>query len=216
MAMTETVVSEPPEVPKPAVLTEAVADCLDGLDEPRREDDRWRVTTKDEADWAMRKLAKSLRESVEVQASAQRQILAIQESVEPYLEPVRVWESEELTRLSIEANHWTAILNEFHKVVLHEDPEALSVKLPHGTLTSRKAPDSWEFDDEAFLAWAKATAPEFVRVTESPDKALAKKMLKVNDEGAVSLVLPDKAVDVTGITVTTGERNFTPKPSGLS
>lgn len=70
----------------------------------------------------------------------------------------------------------------WHHARLQEDPKALTIHLPTGTLRSAKAQPRWTYDDEAaFLEWASKHAAEAVRHPDMPkdqiDKNGAKKVL---------------------------------------
>ena len=96
-------------------------------------------------------------------------------------------------------------------------------RLPHGTLTTRQAPVEWEVDEATLLAWAEATHPELVRVTNAPawhvikpqlmparDAPLAEAMIEVIDPQTGEV----QVVPVPGVRVKQGPREvFTPKPA---
>lgn len=223
--MTLAEVGDLPDLPKPDEIEEGVLRVFDELDAPEGDDRKLyergdgRFTLKDDgqADWALRKLT-GVRGDIEATvAQADRQIEAIEKMIEPYLTPIREWRNEQLRRLVDEQSFWEGLLTLYHRdVVLPADPDAKTVKLPHGVLGSRKTPDKWEIDEEAFLAWARDIAPEFVREVQQADKALAKKTLKVTALGKVIYELPDGSVPVPSVNVTPGERSFTVKTEGLA
>lgn len=200
-------------------VTEArdeVSEVLEGVDAPEWAEDaevvslmhdaeeetppeRFRVVDNGQADWAMRKLCHLAESSRLVEELAARQ-----------MEPIERWRQGEQARIDRERSFWESLLVEFHRGVIEEDPKATSVRLPHGTLKSRKLPDRWDFDDEVFIAWARDIAPELIRTKEEPDKALAKKALSVTGIGTVVLSLPEgqTAVPFGAVRVTAGERKF--------
>lgn len=203
MALTE--VGGPPPMPRPDELENAVVHQLDELDQPA-EAEGWRIEDEGSADWCLRKLVKLRAQMAEIDATATRQIQAIYESIAPFVDPISQWRAEQTDKLTAEATHWEWLLTEYHRSVLSVDPEAISIQRAHGTLKSRKLPDKWEFDEGGFLVWAKANAPELVRVKEEIDKATAKKFLKVDDDNLVTMAgiegyVPD-------VTVHQGERKF--------
>lgn len=202
MSIAETI----PPMPKPDELQDAVIRNLDALDAPQEDDGRWKITDEGGADWALRKLAKVRQQTITVQAQVTRQLNAIDEAIAPFREPVLVWQDEQTDRLAREQQHWEAILIEYHRSVLAEDDDAISIKLAHGVLSSRKQPDKWDFDDKTIIAWAADNAPEFVRVKEEVDKALIKKTVVAGLNGEVAM--PADETHVPGISVTVGERRF--------
>lgn len=198
-----------PPTPTDEELGDAVVHSLEELDAPPAgADEAWSISDSGSADWALRKLERVRSQIAGVNSDAGRQIRAVTEAIAPYLEPIESWRDRQVEQLAKEASHWEALLIGYHRAQLAEDPKAISIVRPHGTLKSRKNPDKWDFDDEAFMAWAREYAPELIRTKEEPDKALTKKTLLVGDEGEVQLQCGDELVDVKGVGVTVGERNF--------
>lgn len=166
-----------PASPGPEAVASAVEDALDSLDAP---DDgtgpgRFKVSDVASADWALRKLAKVRTRQEEVRTIAERQRSAIMASVARYLEPINDWEAAQAERLGRDEAYFEGLLTEWHMEVLAEDPRQKTLRLPHGELTARKAPDRFEVDEEAFLAWAKQAAPALVRVKEEVDRQALRK-----------------------------------------
>lgn len=196
-----------PDMPRPDDLEEAVLRSLDEADGPPEVGGRWHIADVDNADWALRKLAKVRAEITSVNTSATRKLEAIQMAIAPWTEPIVEWQASQLEKLAKEEANWESLLMEFHKSVVAEDPKRLSIKRTYGTLASRKAQDTWTFDEAKFLAWATANAPELVRVKDPEvDKQLAKKTLVVADDGTVTM--PGVEAAVEGVVVSVGERNY--------
>lgn len=193
-------------MPRPEELEDAVLRSLDEADAPAEVEGRWHIADVDNADWALRKLTKVRAEIASVNATSAQKLEAIRMAIEPWTEPITDWQAEQLEKLAKEEGNWEALLMEFHKSIVAEDPKALTIERPYGTLKSRKSPDKWEFDEEAFLAWAAANAPEFVRVKQEVDKPLVKKTVKMALNGEVAM--PGTEVHVAGVSVTVGERKF--------
>lgn len=203
-----------PAMPKPDELEDAVVRNLDALDVPQEDDGRWTITDEGSADWALRKLSKIRGQIAMVEVQADRQLGAILEAIAPYLEPIKAWREEQVERFAKEAKHWEGVLVEYHRSVLAEDDNAISIKLAHGTLSSRKQPDKWDFDDDAVIAWAADHAPEFVRVKQEVDKALIKRTVVAGLNGEVAM--PADETYVPGISVTVGERRFEVSTEGVA
>lgn len=102
-------------------------------------------------------------------------------------------------------------LQRYHEARLERDPKAKTIHLPSGTLVARKRPDHWEFDDEAFLEWAKTRRTDLVRTKEEVDRTAVKKALIVNNDGRVLDF--DSGEFVESVTVTPGEIAFSIKGS---
>jgi hypothetical protein len=201
--------------------TEGVEQLLEGVDAPEwagaadisalvhdaDEDpltDRFAIADTGQADWAMRKLCRIVESSKEIEELAARQ-----------MEPIERWRKGEQARLDRERSFWEALLVEYHRGVIAEDDKAKSIRLPHGTLESRKLPDRWDFDEEAFLAWAAANAPEYVRVKTEIDIPLVKKTTTVDDDGSVRFK-DGTGDDVPNVAVSVGERRFAVSPEGVA
>ncbi len=198
-----------PEAPTSEQLGEAVMHSLEELDAPPAgTGEGWRIEDAGSADWALRKLAKVREQIVGVNYDADAQIAAIEAAIAPYIEPITRWRDAQIERLTHDALHWESLLVAYHRAQLAEDPKAISIVRPHGTLKSRKNPDRWEFEEAAFVAWARAHSPELIRTKEEIDKALTKKTLLVGDDGEVQLQCGEELVDVAGVSVTVGERHF--------
>lgn len=195
-----------PAMPRPDEIEDAILHQLDGLDVPQQEGGHWTITDEGSADWALRKLSKFAEQLAAVNEQSRRQLEAIEDAIAPFREPILTYQAQETNRLTTEIQHWESVLIQYHRSVLADDDKAISIKLPHGVLSSRKQPDKWEFDEDAVIAWAAANAPEFVRVKQEVDKALIKKTVKTGLNGEV--VMPADDTYVPGISVTVGERKF--------
>ena len=149
-------------------IASEVEEALDSLDEPF--EGRFKVHDAASADWALRKLAKVRARQDEVRALAERQRAVVMAAVARHLRPIDDWEADQAERLGHDGAYFEGLLTEWHRKVLAEGPRQKTVRLPHGELVARKAPDRFEVDDEAFVAWAKQAAPALVRVKEEPDR----------------------------------------------
>ena len=198
-------VEDLPQIPTPDEVEEAVFAALDQLDPVEESDGGFVVHDEASADWALRKLARVLAKAAEVTVLAERQRHAILASVQAYLDPIDEWAGEQIDRLAKDAEFFESLLLTFHRNVLAEDPRAKTIKLPHGTLSSRKLPDRWEFDEPTFIKWASENADELLRTKIEIYRAEAKKALSVATTGEVVW----GGEIVPGVTVTTGERDFT-------
>lgn len=197
-------VEDLPQIPTPDEIEGAVFASLDQLDPAEESDGGFVVHDESSADWAVRKLARARGRQLEVTALAKRQRDAVLAAVQPYLDPIDEWAGEEIDRLEKDASFFESLLLTYHRSVLAEDPRAKTIKLPHGTLSSRKLPDRWEFDEPAFIEWASENADDLLRTKVEIYKAEAKKRLSVDELGVVY----DGEL-VPGVVVTPGEPSFT-------
>jgi hypothetical protein len=111
-------------------------------------------------------------------------------------------------------------LEVYHKVTIQNDPKALTIETPAGTLKSRMGQVEWEFFDEAaFTAWALENLPEVIAEpppppAPKPAKKEVKKALK--DEAAKALkvagtsdaVLACDGAPVPGLRVLPAKRKY--------
>lgn len=188
-----------PELDDPAAILAEVDAVLDALDAPGEPTDPapWVVDSEDKADWCLRKLAKVRAELAAVSQMAARQTLAVQAVIQDRLDEIQGWAHTESSRLEREAEKWETQLAVYHYRRLEDTERIKTIRLPHGTLTARKKPDSWVCDG-AFIEWAREEAPELLR-TEA-DLPAVKRALEVVD-GCV--------VEVTGYEVVDGKRVIT-------
>lgn len=149
------------------------------------------------ADWAIRKIAQK-----------RRQMAAHQELHDQEAARLNSWLAEVNGPLESDTASLEAALSDYHRRVLADDEKRKTIKLPGGTLKSKKTPDKVEVDPDEFLPWAKKEHPELVRTKEEPNKVELKKLL-VPDA-------PDgKAVDQTtgeiipGVAIERGEVRYT-------
>lgn len=76
-----------------------------------------------------------------------------------------------------------------------------SVSLPFGTLSLKKQPDKWEYDEEKVIQWMKKNKKENLinrKVSESIDKKALKSLADVDKQGNVAKL---DGEEVEGITV---------------
>lgn len=158
----------------------------------------------EQANWRLRRLAKVRAEMAEVERVAQADI-----------DRAEAWKAARLESLRADERWWAEGLEMWHRAVLSDDPSRKTISLPCGTLVARKQQPVWEFDDEAFLAWAVEHAPELVRVPEPKpqvNKVEAKKVLVPVDplgEGCGTHVVTAEGEVVPGVTMTTRGPSFT-------
>lgn len=156
-------------------------------------------------------------------ARVRRNLARAEDLYETQVAQLRQYIDAERHRAGQAEERLTWLLESFHRAVLAEDPKAKTVRLPSGELVARKAPDRWDFDDEAFLAWAADHHPEFVRTKVEVDKPTVKKALvggvvdrDADNGGGLIVARPGHVISadgevVPGVEVTPGEVRFTAK-----
>lgn len=151
---------------------------------PEAQQEGFTVQDPDQAMWAARKLRQMRERLDEAQATAQREV-----------DRIEAWLEEVARPLEAGMAHMEGLLTEYHRRKFKADPTAKTVKLPGVVLTARAQQPEWTWDDDAFVAWAKAhKRPDLVRRPKPvPDKVKAKAELTTTDTGAV--------VDANGVVV---------------
>ena len=108
----------------------------------------------------------------------------------------------------------------YHRTVIANDPAALTIPTPAGTLKSTKTQPTWEFYDEAaFTAWALENLPQVIAEPPAPPepkvvKNEVKKVLKDEAEAAIKVagtsdaVLTHDGAPVPGLRVLPAGRNY--------
>lgn len=164
-----------------------VTDLTEFLDAPPEDfepTERWAITDDDVAAWALRRLAKVQAERARIARAARQEVARI-----------NTWAADADRPLIVDEQFFRGALTDYLRAVRAqrgedpERPETLTYKLPTGTITGRKQPESLVVLDEAkFIAWCDENdLPEFVRTKREVDKA-ALKRLKAGQDG-VSVVL---------------------------
>lgn len=154
------------------VLREAqeIADTLDNVIAPQG--DHWQITNRSAAEWAMKKLYSLQTLRLKRRLEAEHYLAPLQAQIRL----IQDWLEAELAMLDDQAEFFRGHLI---KYLAHEratNPKLKSIKLPHGTIASRKKPDTVVVHDEQLaIQQAKAAGwTELVRVTEALDKRALK------------------------------------------
>lgn len=133
----------------------------------------WKITDLKGADWAFRKIAaleKSNAENSEL-ADADR-------------ERIDLWERSvnQANQDTIDFFHFK--LAEYLQQLRLDDPKA-KIKVPHGTVSTRKKPDSWEYSADAVEEIKKLGLSNLIKTTETVNKTDFKKSVNVTADGRV-------------------------------
>jgi hypothetical protein len=142
-----------------------------GVPEIPEERERFRIETKDQAAWALRKMSRIKAEQDENTQAAQAEI-----------DRIAVWRNEENEKLQRSISFFESLLHEYFMQLREDDPKLKTMKLPHGTLKMRAQQPQYEYDESLMLPWAKKNLPEAVVVKESVAKTPVKKHIKDTGE----------------------------------
>lgn len=180
----------------------SLAEHLDATLAPERVDvdsehQRFVIDGPKTADWALRKCAHIRARMAENEALAAEEWARIKD-----------WLAAENSKLERDAAFFTGLLTEYHRTVLDAEPDRKTIALPAGKLVARKQPDRWQFDTDAFIAWAiRAGHDELVRrPAPEVDRAEAKRLFKVRDGIVVD---PASGEAPQGVSVEPGDVRFT-------
>lgn len=146
---------------------------LDHTPEPDRSEP-WSITGLKEAAWAARK-AKAAHDSIAA---------------------ISAWEEEEIARVRAAADverqreqstldFFTGALAQYLAREIEAGRSTKTLTLPAGKVSIRARQPSLAIDDAPALEWARANAPQVVRVKESLDRSAFKKAVQLADGGTV-------------------------------
>ena len=142
-----------------------------GVPEIPEERERFRIETKDQAAWALRKMSRIKAEQDENIQTAQAEI-----------ERITSWRDEENGKLERSISFFEGLLYEYFVQLRDENPKLKTMKLPHGSLKMRAQQPQYEYDEDQLLPWAKENLPDAVVVKESVAKTPVKKHIQETGE----------------------------------
>lgn len=140
-------------------------------DESVQQIDKFKITDKSGAEWALRKIA------AHQTAMTENEELATKEH-----ERIDTWLTNENQKHINGISYLKSMLNEFMLTEVAKDEKCRSIKLPHGTLRMRKMPLKWEFDDVKTIAYLENNYPDMVQLIKKFDKAKVKEIVKKTGE----------------------------------
>ncbi|HEV2896118.1 MAG TPA: host-nuclease inhibitor Gam family protein, partial [Actinomycetota bacterium] len=167
--------------------------------------DEMTIAGLDDANRAMRQLAKVRRHLEEVDAA-----------VRATAERAKAWADDEHRRAEFLVALLENRLEGFHRVRVERDgKDAITIRLEHGSLTSNAGQATWSYPDEdAFLAWARENAPDLVNQPEPPPARPFRDKVKALFKGHIKdgkAVTEDGEV-VPGLVVHDAVRKYEAKP----
>lgn len=174
---------------------------FEGLPEGAAGEQKFRIETKDQANWALRKIAAIERERTEAKASAQLETVRIQE-----------WVAGEEKQADQAREYLDYLLEDYHRRLLAENPKAKTIRLIHGELQLRAQQPEFIRDEKSLLTWADKNRPEFVKRAPKLEWGELKKVLKFEKGKAID---PVSGEVVTAITVLERPAKFNIKLTGV-
>ena len=162
-----------------ANLIETVEDL--GIPEAPEERERFRIETKDQAIWALRKIAQAKADQDENTRAAQAEI-----------DRIAGWRNEENEKLQRSVSFFESLLHEYFMQLREDDPKLKTVKLPHGSLKMRAQQPEFQYDETQLLPWAKENLPDAVVVKVSVSKTPVKKHIKETGEMVPGVTITER------------------------
>ncbi len=163
--------------------------------------------TEQEATEAMRRLAywQSKAEEIERTYSI---------ALKPYLEAVLAIEARkeaELERIAKRTEYHRHMVEFYAADTITETSKRKTVDTPFGSVSGRKQPDKYDYDEAVLMPFVEANLPEAVRIKREIDRNALKAAGTVQDG---QLITPDGEV-IPGVAVTPGGMKYTVKPLAL-
>ena len=138
---------------------------------------QWTVDSLESADWALRKIAVLKKKTDEIHQLAENE-----------RERIAEWEKKETQSNENSIEFFESKLANYLYELRRSDPKA-KIKTPHGTVGTRKQPDSWEYRTDTVSILKELGLSEFITIKESINKAELKKAVQVLVDGRV--ISPD-------------------------
>lgn len=156
------------------------------------ENQTWKIDSLESADWAFRKISALKKTNEEINKLADKE-----------RERIANWETKETQSNQDSIEFFEHKLADYLYQLRKTDKKA-KIKTPHGTVSTRKQPDSWEYRSDAVEKLKELGLTEFVAVKESVNKAEFKKAVTVLDNGCV--VSPDGEIIESVKVIPQGEK----------
>lgn len=155
------------------------------------ENQRFRIQDDNQADWALRKIARARQDMKEAEEMAAMEI----EKINRWLDGQR----DESLRTE---RFFTALLQEYYEPRFMTNPDKKTYKLPSGKVQRRTQQPLFDRDNEALLAWLKQRGmTDYIEVKETPKWGELKQQVQVVGEHVVIKDGPLKGEIIDGVEV---------------
>lgn len=132
-------------------------------------DDSFRVTDDNQANWALRKI-KELQQEIENNTRL----------AEKEIDKIKHWETQQNSRLADNIAYFESLLDDYALRKREQDPSFKSLSLPNGRIGFRKQQPKWNYDEKTLLDYLKRTElHELIRTTQVPNKTEIRKVFEV-------------------------------------
>lgn len=151
---------------------------LDAYDEPQEQEEReqFRIKNDDEANWAIRKIAKARREFTDAEQQAERE----RERIDAWLDGKRKAKERD-------EEFFTGLLTAYYLPQHMDDPKRKTFKLPAGAFLVRAQQPEYQRDDAALVRWLEEhVMPDYLELVKKPKWGELKKIIET--KGGVATV----------------------------
>ncbi len=152
-----------------------------GIPEDQEQRERFKIESKDQAIWALRKIAQAKADQDENTRAAQAEI-----------DRIAVWRNEENEKLQRSVSFFESLLHEYFMQLREDDPKLKTMKLPHGSLKMRAQQPDFIYNEDELLEWAKVFMPEVVVVKETVSKNPVKKHIRETGEMVPGVTITER------------------------
>ncbi len=147
----------------------------------------FRITNLDQANWAVRKVARI--------ETARQECRAL---VEQEMAKLNTWLKSEEEDYDQERSFFEHLLRDYLDEQRQQDSKLKTIKLPNGKIGLRKQQPEFQRDNDKLLAWLKNNRQELVKVKEEPDWAGLKAAAAVLGN---TMADPETGEVIEGVTV---------------
>jgi hypothetical protein len=163
---------------------------------PEEQTERFKIMTQEQADWAVRKIARTEHNLKEAIETAQKEI-----------DKVNAWLADQKEKAENDKGYFVGLLEAYHRQLFLENPRLKTIKLPHGSLQLRVQQPDFGLG-ENLLEWVKQNNLPYVEVIEKLKWGELKGNLIITEGKAV---LKDTGEVIEDITVTERDMKFSVK-----
>ena len=131
------------------------------------------IETKEQAIWAMRRIATLEKDFREEEEAGIKEI-----------ELINAWLEKQKERYEKDTEYLRYQLEQYHRKQLEKNPSLKTIRLPHGELQLRKQQSEYAKNEDDVKVWAKENRPELLMPQEPKlDWSTLKKSLQATDDG---------------------------------
>lgn len=163
------------------------------------EKESFAITNDEQANFFLRRIEELRFEKDKINMMCDKEIEAFNTRVNTY-------RNEEVRKIDNAENYFSVLLENYARIQL-ADSKKKSLKLPFGTLSFKKSPDKYTYEDKELMEFIKQNElNQFIRTKEEINKKDLKASLTIKDGQAF---YEDKIVE--GVSFTPGEQKFSIK-----